>query len=57
MRRALTEEQLRDAREVFSSLNIELAGDDALLRVRFAALKAPATRERVTALLDRLLGA
>ncbi len=55
MRRALSEEQLRDAREVFSSLNIELAADDALLRVRFAALKAPATRERVTALMDRLL--
>jgi hypothetical protein len=55
MRRALNEEQLKDAREVFTSLNIELAEDDSILRVRFAALKAPATRERVTALLERLL--
>jgi len=54
MRRALSEEQLRDAKEVFTSLNIE-ASEDSILRVRFAALKAPATRERVTALMERLL--
>jgi hypothetical protein len=55
MRRALNEEQLRDAKEVFTSLNFEQADDDSILRVRFAALKAPATRERVTQLMERLL--
>lgn len=57
MRRALSDEQMQDAKEVFDSLSVEQNDDESMLRVRFSALKGPATRERVTALLERLLSA
>jgi len=55
MRRTLSEEQALDAKEVFDSLSVEQNEDESMLRVRFSALKGPATRDRVTALLERLL--
>lgn len=57
MRRALSEEQMQDAREVFDSISVEQNDDQSMLRVRFSALKGPVSRDRVTALLERLLTA
>lgn len=55
LRRSLTTEQMQDALDVFHSLSAEPPADQSMLRVRFGALKGPASRDRVTALLERLL--
>lgn len=54
-RSGLTAERMADVLNVISSVTVETVGDEDALRIPFAALKNPASRDRVTELLERIL--